>query len=243
MLRFLSDQRITHLAAVPTLWHAVASAMQRQPDVAARLRLRLAVSSGEPLQPGLLADLQRLLPAGCSILNLYGSTEVSADCTAFKCTSWQAPASGGGGQHPSRPLTMQVPAGHPISETLLAVLEGHAGTLRVAPACVAGQVAVGGTGLAAGYLSSDLAAAAAGQQRFVALPADELRQAQRDGRALAAAADVSLLQGHVRLFLTGDCGWLDTSGCLHLAGRRDLQVKISGGPLRPVCCAESWQLG
>lgn len=48
----------------------------------------MAVSSGEPLPVALLARMQAVLPASVRILNLYGCTEVAADCTCLDATSW-----------------------------------------------------------------------------------------------------------------------------------------------------------
>ena len=233
------------------------------------LRVRLAVSSGEVLVSALLAELQQVLPRGCHILNLYGSTEVAADCTAFDCTAWQpgtaaaAAGAAAGGSEAGRDSGQlaagtleRVPVGQPIGGTLVVVLEpaasevdegpgsGDAGAdPPAAPAAAAGQrtvvplgrlgdVAVAGVGLAAGYLRRHPAAAAAQAQRFVDLPTAQLRAAQQAGGSVAAAPDLPAAfweQDSTRVFLTGDLGWLDSGGCLHLAGRRDHQVKISGG--------------
>ena len=211
------------------------------------LQLRVAVSSGEPLPLLLLGQLQQLLPQGCRIWNLYGSTEVAADCTAFACTTWRPQA----GQQAEK----QVPVGQPISSTLLAVLApagpeqaAASAATHAAAACQRavlplgemGEVAVAGAGLAAGYLCQQQAAAsAAQQQRFVQLPTSQLEQAQLAGASVAVAADLPAAfwrEESTRLFLTGDMGWLDASGCLHLAGRRDLQIKIAGrGDARVAC--------
>ena len=257
LLRTLEQQRITHLAAVPSLWKALVASLQRETtsssgnpssgSIMPELQLRVAVSSGEPLPPGLLEQLQQLLPPGCHIWNLYGSTEVAADCTAFDCTQWRPQA----GQQAEK----QVPVGQPISGTLLAVLapagaeqaDGSADTGAVAagqravlPLGQMGEVAVAGAGLAAGYLCQQQAAASAAQQeRFVRLSTSQLGQAQRAGASIAAAADLPAAfwqEESTRLFLTGDMGWLDAAGCLHLAGRRDLQVKIAGGCGATVAC-------
>ena len=59
---------------------------------AAALWLRVVISSGEPLQEQLLMQLQDALPPHCTILNVYGCTEVSADATCFDATSWQREA-------------------------------------------------------------------------------------------------------------------------------------------------------
>lgn len=247
LLRTLAEQRITHLAAVPTLWRALAATLRQQgggPAPPPPLCLRLAVSSGEALAPELLSELQQLLPAGCRILNLYGSTEVAADCTAFDCTTWRPPLIDGGQQPPG---AARVPVGQPIGGTLVAVLaapaadeadsspssgNSAAGEQRaVLPVGSVGEVALAGAGLAAGYLGAHPAAAAAQQQRFVELPTTQLQAALQAGGSVVAAADLPgdfWQQGSARCFLTGDLGWLDASGCLHLAGRRDHQVKISG---------------
>lgn len=274
LLRVLAEQRITHLSAVPTAWRALAACARRLGDTLPTLRLRLAVSSGEPLPAGLLAQLRQLLPPGCRILNLFGSTEVAADCTAFDCTGWQpaqerALQQAGGKGVPSieqewqtqqqQAATANVPVGQPIRGAFIAVLGpepsdagagAEAAADAVAPAAspaahpaalfsqravlplgVVGEVAVAGAALSAGYLAAHPAAAAAQRQRFVALPTAALRAAQQAGSALAAGAG---LPAHfweadaTRCFLTGDLGWLDAGGCLHLAGRRDLQVKVAG---------------
>lgn len=271
---------------MPTLWRALVAAMRQDSSTAARLRLRLVVSSGEPLPPGLLAGMQQLLPPGCRVLNLYGSTEVAADCTALDCTAWQ-PQQGEQVQQQEQPAQQQsqadtpeqqqqaqpaagqadqqqrVPVGQPISDMLVAVLApeesadaaadgssgraveqphadaadaaGTAGGARaVLPLGSIGEVAVAGAGLASGYLCRHPAAEAAQQQRLVRLPTKQLAQAQAAGASVATAADLPPAfwqQGSVRAFLTGDLGWLDAAGCLHLLGRRDHQVKISGEEL------------
>lgn len=198
LLRTLSEHRITHLSAVPTLWRSLAATLRQlasTPAAAPQLHLRLAVSSGEPLPPALLAELRELLPAGCRILNLYGSTEVAADCTAFDATAWQ-PADGSGGE--------RVPVGTPIAGTLIAVLASPAGGAdggqaaaaggtaaggtaagacerAVLPLGSVGEVAVAGVGLADGYLCATPEAAAAQRRRFIELPTQQLAAAAAAG--------------------------------------------------------------
>ena len=53
--------------------------------------MRLLASSGEPLAAGLLQAVQALLPAGCQVVNLYGSTEVAADCTCWAASAAARP--------------------------------------------------------------------------------------------------------------------------------------------------------
>ncbi|GAB4818312.1 hypothetical protein N2152v2_005358 [Parachlorella kessleri] len=103
VLGFCATRKVTHLTAVPTLWMGLTACLKSSPDLCQGLALRLVVSSGEPLTPSLLARMQALLPQGTTILNLYGSTEAAADCTAFDCTSWQPGSPGRAWEAAARP--------------------------------------------------------------------------------------------------------------------------------------------
>jgi len=48
-----------------------------------KLALRVLISSGEPLTVALAQALRQCLPDSCSLLNLYGCTELAADCTCL----------------------------------------------------------------------------------------------------------------------------------------------------------------
>jgi acyl carrier protein len=82
-----------------------------------------------------------LLP-GATLLNLYGSSEVAADVSAYVVT-------GSGARE-------RIPIGRPIANTRLYVLDRHANPV---PIGVPGEIHVGGAGLARGYLhDADLTA-------------------------------------------------------------------------------------
>ncbi len=125
----LERERVTRLVAVPSLLASLADVAPRE---LARSRLRRLTSSGEPLTGDLVERLRALLPE-CRLLNLYGSTEVTADA------SWYAPARGTDGP---------VPIGRPLANVRLRLL-GRAG--EPVPMGAVGEVYVGGAGLALGY--------------------------------------------------------------------------------------------
>ncbi len=147
-----------------------------------------ALCGGEAL-PRALAD--RLLPRVGSLWNVYGPTET---------TVWSAlgpvPAVWGGGP---------VPIGRPLANTVIHLL-GRAGEL--APPGAAGELCIGGAGLARGYHGRpDLTA-----ERFVPDP-------------FAGVADSS---GGRRLYRTGDLARRLPGGELEHLGRIDHQVKVRG---------------
>lgn len=69
--------------SLPTYAHVESADRHSTEKEVPKLSLRVVVSSGEPLTLALANALLQLLPKGCQLLNLYGSTEVAADCTCF----------------------------------------------------------------------------------------------------------------------------------------------------------------
>ncbi|HEY0636759.1 MAG TPA: amino acid adenylation domain-containing protein, partial [Pseudonocardiaceae bacterium] len=129
----LARHGVTRLLLVPSLLRML---LQAVPDLATRLpRLRLWVSSGEPLLPDLHRLFTERMP-GHALHNLYGASEV-----------WDAlwPADGGADVRDGRP----VPVGRPIANVTAHLLDQH---LNPVPVGVVGELYVGGDCLARGYL-------------------------------------------------------------------------------------------
>lgn len=147
--------------------------------------LRRVICSGEALP----ADLQELFfeRLNAELHNLYGPTEASIDVTYWQC----APDAQRG----------PVPIGHPIANTQMYVLDGAG---EPVPVGVAGEIHIGGTGLARGYLKRATLTA----ERFVP---DHFNQ--------TAGA---------RLYKTGDLGRFRADGSIEFLGRLDHQVKVRG---------------
>eukprot|EP00198_Chlamydomonas_reinhardtii_P007518 XP_001696855.1 predicted protein [Chlamydomonas reinhardtii] len=78
-VQLLVDHGVTHLVSVPSILRLLLPALSAARD---RLGLQLLVSSGEPLAVAAAAELQRALPPGASLLNLYGAAGVQAAAQA-----------------------------------------------------------------------------------------------------------------------------------------------------------------
>ncbi len=209
LLDLVARERVTVLNQTPSAFYALARADEAAPrDLA---DLRLVIFGGEALEVAALAPwLARRRPhvdrtgapaasgspsphdrRGPELVNMYGITETTVHVT----WRWLEPAD------LRRPGS---PVGRPLPHLALHLLD-RAG--QPVPAGVPGEIAVGGAGLAQGYLGrGDLTA-----DRFRPDP-------------FAAAA------GHTgaRLYHSGDLGRFRPDGDLEVLGRIDRQVKLRG---------------
>jgi amino acid adenylation domain-containing protein len=130
----LAEKAVTRVVLVPSLLRAL---LEMGGDLAKRLpMLRYCVCSGEELTGELAREFRKRMPH-CSLLNLYGSSEVAADATCYEVTGAE--------------LTDRVSIGRPIANTRVYVLDEH---MHPVPAGVPGELYVGGAGLARGYVGS-----------------------------------------------------------------------------------------
>ena len=184
LVDLLATHRVTRIVLVPSVLRQL---LDTVPDLARRLPdLTFWVTSGEAIPADVARRFEEVLPAA-TLVNLYGSSEVAADVSAYVVT-------GGGARE-------RIPIGRPIANTRLYVLDAHA---NPAPIGVAGEIHVGGVGLARGYLHD----AELTEQKFVRDPFTA------DGRS--------------RLYRTGDVGRFLPDGNLEYLGRVDNQVKLRG---------------
>ncbi|HTK06076.1 MAG TPA: amino acid adenylation domain-containing protein, partial [Ktedonobacteraceae bacterium] len=129
--QLLERQAVTRIVLVPSLLRVLLEdeqALQRQLH-----RLTYWVSSGEPLALEVAQRFRRCLPEA-RLINLYGSSEVTADVTYYEVTDLD--------------MLFSVPIGRPIANTQLYVLDAHH---ELVPVGVTGELYIGGVGLARGY--------------------------------------------------------------------------------------------
>ncbi|MDQ3982267.1 MAG: AMP-binding protein, partial [Actinomycetota bacterium] len=175
----------TILQLVPSMLQLVVD----EPGLDRCSALRLVSSAGERLAPELCERLRDRLPV--DVVNTYGPTEASIDATAWRYRAG----------HPAG-----VPIGSPLDNVRILVLDPAGGLV---PVGVAGEIHVGGDGVARGYLGRpDLTA-----ERFVPDP-----YGAEPGR---------------RLYRTGDLARWGTDANLEFLGRLDDQVKVRGVRVEP----------
>ena len=183
LAELLADQGVTVLNATPSLFVAIADELLR---VADRLSLRFVVFGGEALQPASLRPwFEHFGDSGPTLVNMYGITETTVHVTyrPLRASDAELAAS---------------PIGVPIPDLELYLLDSKG---RAVPPGVAGELFVGGAGVARGYLHRPELNA----QRFIDNPF-------KPGR----------------LYRTGDVARRLSNGELDFRGRIDDQVKIRG---------------
>ena len=179
--RLIAEQKITTVHFVPSMLEVFLA----QHDLEACNCLRRVFCGGEALSVKLQERFFSRLHA--DLYNQYGPTEACVDVTFWTCDR-------------SGPQQL-VPIGRPISNTQIYILDSH---LQPVPVGVAGELYIGGIGLARGYLHHpDLTA-----EKFLPHPFSN--------------------EPGARLYKSGDLARYLPDGSIEFLGRLDHQVKIRG---------------
>ncbi len=181
LAQLIEQHAVTHTLCMPPLY-----ALLLERSTPEQLKsLRAIIVAGEPCPPSLVRRHRQVLPQA-ELYNEYGVTEVSIWSTVYRC----------GDETRSR-----IPIGKPIGDTQLYILDP---ALQPVPEGVAGELYIGGSGVALGYLNRpDLTA-----ERFIPNPFSS--------------------QPEARLYKTGDQVRMLNDGNLEYLGRLDQQVKVHG---------------
>lgn len=181
LAHYIEESGTTIMQATPATWRLLLDAgWQGKPDLK-------ILCGGEALTRD-LAD--QLLDKGESVWNLYGPTETTIWSTLCPVEAGEGPVS----------------IGRPIANTQVYVLDA---SLAPVPVGVAGDIYIGGAGVARGYHHRPELTA----ERFLPDPFSA-----EPGRCL---------------YRTGDCGCYRLDGTLLYLGRSDQQVKLRGFRIEP----------
>ncbi|CRI56719.1 peptide synthetase [Pseudomonas sp. CCOS 191] len=183
---YMAEHRVDVLKIVPS--HLQGLLQAAQPERV--LPEQLLILGGEASSWALIEQIRRLKP-GCRIINHYGPTETTVGILTHEVDA-------------RLPGWRSVPVGQPLDNGQARVLDAY---LNPLPERVAGELYLGGQGLAQGYVGQPGLTA----ERFVPDPFGDNGQ---------------------RLYRAGDRARLD-QGVLEYLGRGDDQVKIRGYRVEP----------
>ncbi len=181
LVSLIEAQQITTLHFVPSMLQVFLMA----PGLERCKSLKRVICSGEALPFELQERFFSHLDA--ELHNLYGPTEAAIDVTYWQC------------QRESRERV--VPIGYPIANTQIYILDR---LMHPVPIGVAGELYIGGVGVARGYFNRPELTA----EKFVPDPFSK--------------------EAGARLFKTGDLARYRADGAIEFLGRVDHQVKIRG---------------
>ncbi|HEU0051826.1 MAG TPA: amino acid adenylation domain-containing protein, partial [Longimicrobium sp.] len=187
LVELVRREGVTTINLVPSLLQLLVE----HPGVEACARVERVLCGGEALSGALLERVRERLPRA-AVHNLYGPSEAATALVALGCGAGEARA--------------VVPVGRPIDNTRVYLLDGGG---KPVPVGVAGELYVGGAGVARGYLGDPRRTA----ERFVPDPFG----GEPGGR----------------LYRTGDLGRRLGDGAVEYLGRTDLQVKVRGFRVEP----------
>ncbi|WP_414542084.1 amino acid adenylation domain-containing protein [Nostoc sp. CCY0012] len=181
LVDLIAEENITTVHFVPAMLQVFLEA----PGVEKLKSIKRIICSGEALPFALQKHFFNIFDA--ELHNLYGPTEAAIDVTFWKCQKASDKSI--------------VPIGRPIANTQIYLLDSH---LQPVPIGVAGELHIGGVGVARGYLNRlDLT-----NEKFISHPFSEEPQS--------------------RLYKTGDLARYLPDGNIEYLGRIDHQVKIRG---------------
>jgi len=174
LLDLMQQERITIMQATPSTWQMMLDSGWSKPQAIKIL------AGGEALPQDLAA---KLLQLGAELWNMYGPTETTIWSSVKKIVRGDAP----------------VTIGKPIANTSIYMMDGSGQPVSTG---LTGELYIGGTGVAPGYLYRDELTAL----KFV----------------------TANVPGNPRLYKTGDMGRMLGNGEIECLGRIDHQVKIRG---------------
>jgi amino acid adenylation domain-containing protein/non-ribosomal peptide synthase protein (TIGR01720 family) len=194
LLAWLEREGVTVLNLPAPYWHALADALadpETSPALALPAAVRLTVVGSDRVAGERWALWwERAARSDTRLVNAYGLTEATITSTLYEEAPGETLANGG-----------TVPIGRPLAGIEALLLDSF---LQPVLEGAAGELCLGGAGLARGYLGRPAETA----ERFVPHPASRLPGA--------------------RLYLTGDRARRRFDGALEYLGRADRQVKVRG---------------
>lgn len=183
--KYLAKHPIDVLKIVPSHLNSLLGSQ----EVGDILPSKYLITGGEALTWDLLDRISQG-PRTCKVINHYGPTETTVGSLTFSLE-----------ENEVSPYSLTIPIGKPIANTSVYILDAR---LRPVPVGVAGELYIGGSGVADGYLNQ---------------PAET---------AVTFIPDSFSGEPGRRLYKTGDLVRYLPDGFVEFLGRADYQVKVRG---------------
>jgi microcystin synthetase protein McyB len=181
----IAEHRVSHLLAVPSLYRMILE----NADTWLLTNLRAVLVAGEACTTAVVRQHEDALP-DVALYNEYGPTEGTVWATLARLDQQRG----------------EVNIGRPIANTKIYILDD---AMRPLAAGIAGELCIGGSGVAKGYFNSPKET----DRRFVENPFAE--------------------ESGSRLYRTGDRARYRVDGAIEILGRVDNQIKIRGYRVEP----------
>ncbi|MCP4213912.1 MAG: amino acid adenylation domain-containing protein [bacterium] len=216
VLEALQSHKVTHVNFVPALFNRLVDMITPE-FIAGLSQLSYIFLGGETASPEAVRNFLRL-NTGTLMFNSYGPTEATVYASRYPVSTWNGEGS--------------VPIGRPITNTGMYILDE---STRLQPVGIPGELAIGGSGVAAGYLNKPELTA----ESFIANPFEKAVAGISTTQYITGLGEVPLpgdygtakqrqLCAGSLLYKTGDLArWLP-DGNIEFMGRLDRQVKVRG---------------
>jgi amino acid adenylation domain-containing protein/non-ribosomal peptide synthase protein (TIGR01720 family)/FkbM family methyltransferase len=180
LVEVMQQHQVSDLQVVPSLLRLLVG----EPGLAGCVSLRRIFAGGERLTVELAQQLWQRLPE-VELINFYGPTEATINATCWQCER----------------EAETVPIGRPLANLQIFIVDKQQ---RPVPIGAAGELLIGGAGLARGYLGAPDRTA----EKFIPHPFSH--------------------ESGARLYRTGDEARYRADGTVEYLGRKDKQVKLRG---------------
>jgi amino acid adenylation domain-containing protein len=220
ILAAIKNLGITHINFVPSMFNAFLEILDNR-NSGELSSLKYIFAAGEALLPGLARKFKRL-NLDALLENIYGPTEGTIYASQYSLSQWQG--------------SENIPIGKPLSNIKLYILDKYCSST---PIGVAGELCIGGHGLARGYLNNPELTAEKFIKIEVEVEAEIEEEVEPFGQLMQSCSHAAMqyhppshypitpLPNHP-IYRTGDLvRWLP-DGNIDFLGRIDNQVKIRG---------------